>query len=235
MPTVTLEAPAGPLEALLSVPSTGSGPWPGVVLVHDAFGYTDDVKDNARRVADAGYLVVTPNLYGRGGGPKCVAKVFRALLTKHGEAVDDLHAAREFVAAREDCTGAVGIAGFCMGGGFSLVLAPHGFSASAPFYGVPLPRPLDETLRGACPVVASLGARDPLGIGAAAKLEKELEAQGIPHDVKAYPGVGHSFANQLPAQPLMRIVGFGYDEAATEDAWSRVFAFFAEHLRPAAA
>jgi carboxymethylenebutenolidase len=202
-----------------------------VVLVHDLFGYTDDVKNISRRVADAGYVVLTPNLYGRGGGPKCVAKVFRALLTKQGEAVDDLHAAREFLQAREDCTGPVGIAGFCMGGGFSLVLAPHGFAASAPFYGVPLPRPLDETLRGACPVVASFGARDPLGIGAAGKLEKELAAQGIPHDVKAYPGVGHSFANQLPAQPLMRITGFGYSEEATEDAWQRVFAFFAEHLR----
>lgn len=80
-------------------------------------------------------------------------------------------------------------------------------------------------------MVASFGAKDPLGLGAAGKLTKELTAQNIPHDVKAYPGVGHSFANDLPAQPLMRIVGFGKDEAATDDAWNRVFAFFGEHLR----
>jgi carboxymethylenebutenolidase len=43
--------------------------------------------------------------------------------------------------------------------------------------------------------------------------------------------VGHSFANKLPAQPLLRITGFGYNQAATDDAWSRVFAFFEEHLR----
>jgi carboxymethylenebutenolidase len=230
MPTVTLDAPAGPLEALLSVPSTGEGPWPGVVLVHDAFGFTDDIKNISRRVADAGYLVVAPRLFGR-GGPGCVPKVFRALLTKQGDAVDDLHTAREFLAARAECTGAVGIAGFCMGGGFSLVMSPKGFAASAPFYGVPLPRPLDETLRGACPVVASFGAKDPMGRGAAKKLEAELTAQNIPHDVKEYPGVGHSFANELAAQPLMRIVGFGYDQAATDDAWNRVFAFFSSHLR----
>lgn len=230
MSTVTLDAPAGPLEALLAVPSAGTGPWPGVVLVHDVFGFTDDLKTNARRVADAGYVVLAPRLYGR-GGPSCVPAVLRAMLTKKGDAVDDLHTARGFLAARADCTGAVGIAGFCMGGGFSLVMAPKGFAASAPFYGVPLPRPLDETLRGACPVVASFGAKDPMGIGAAGKLERELSAQNIPHDVKAYPGAGHSFANDLPAQPLMRIVGFGRNEAATEDAWNRVFAFFGEHLR----
>jgi carboxymethylenebutenolidase len=229
MTTVTLDAPAGPLEALLSVPSAGTGPWPGVVLVHDISGYSDDLKNHARRVADAGYLVVAPRLFGR-GGPSCVPAVMRALLTRKGDAVDDLQSAREFLAARADCSGKVGIAGFCMGGGFALVMAPKGFAASAPFYGVPLPRPLDETLRGACPVVASFGAKDPLGLGAAAKLTQELTAQNIPHDVKSYPGVGHSFANDLPAQPLMRIVGFGKNEAATDDAWNRVFTFFGQHL-----
>ena len=47
----------------------------------------------------------------------------------------------------------------------------------------------------------------------------------------AYPGAGHTFANQLPAQPLPRITGFGYHAAAEDDAWSRIFAFFGEHLR----
>ncbi|MGV0800007.1 dienelactone hydrolase family protein, partial [Mycolicibacterium elephantis] len=58
-----------------------------------------------------------------------------------------------------------------------------------------------------------------------------VAAKNIPADIKVYPDAGHSFANKLPGQPLMRITGFGYNEAATEDAWRRVFAFFAEHLR----
>ena len=70
-----------------------------------------------------------------------------------------------------------------------------------------------------------------LGLGAANRLRKKLNAKGIPNDVKSYPGVGHSFANQLPAQPLLRVLGFGYNDEATEDAWRRVFAFFGEHLR----
>ena len=53
----------------------------------------------------------------------------------------------------------------------------------------------------------------------------------IANDVKAYPHAGHGFANKLPAQPLLRIAGFGYNQAATEDAWARVFTFFGEHLQ----
>ena len=49
-------------------------------------------------------------------------------------------------------------------------------------------------------------------------------------DIKAYRGAGHGFANKLPGQPLLRITGFGYNRAAADDAWSRVFAFFGEHL-----
>jgi len=118
-----------------------------------------------------------------------------------------------------------------MGGQFALILSPKGFAASAPFYGTPLPKNLEETLSGACPIVASFGARDPIGRGAPAKLNKAVEAQGIAADVKVYPNAGHSFANQLPAQALLRVTGFGYNEAVAEDAWSRVFDFFETHLR----
>lgn len=232
MTGVSLETPDGPVEALHLTPSTGTGPWPGVVVVHDIAGFTADVQGISRRVADAGFAVLTPNLYSRGGAARCIPRVFRELLLQRGRALDDLAAARDFLAASPDCTGAVGIVGFCMGGGFALVMSSQGFGASAPFYGVPLPRHLDDLLHGACPVVASFGARDPIGIGAAGKLRRRLDAAGIPNDVKSYPGVGHSFANRMPAQPLLRIVGFGYDDAATEDAWRRVFAFFGEHLGP---
>ncbi len=139
-------------------------------------------------------------------------------------------AARDHLKALPECTGRVGIAGFCMGGEFALVMSPKGFDASAPFYGTPLPRELSETLDGACPIVASFGARDPIGIGAPKKLQRVLDHKGIPNDVKAYKA-GHSFANKLPAQPLLRITGFGYNQEATEDAWARVFSFFGEHLR----
>ncbi|OSC39543.1 dienelactone hydrolase family protein [Mycobacterium decipiens] len=229
MTTIEIDTPAGPIDALLGVPQ-GEGPWPGVVVVHDAIGYAPDNASISERIARAGYLALTPNMYARGGRARCIIRVFRELLTKRGRALDDVLAARDHLLAMPECSGRVGIAGFCMGGQFALVLSPKGFGASAPFYGTPLPRNLSETLDGACPIVASFGNRDPVGIGAASRLREVAAAKRISADIKSYPGAGHSFANKLPGQPLMRITGFGYHAAATEDAWRRVFAFFGQHL-----
>ncbi|BBY35651.1 carboxymethylenebutenolidase [Mycolicibacter minnesotensis] len=229
MTTIRLEAPGGPLDALLEVPD-GHGPWPGVVLIHDAIGYGRDMQAISERVASAGYVALSPNLYSRGGRARCITRVFRDLLTQRGRALEDILAARDQLLGMSECSGAVGIAGFCMGGQFALILSSSGFGAAAPFYGVPLPRHLEQTLEGACPIVASFGGRDLLGAGAADRLRRLVEDKGIAHDIKVYPEAGHSFANQLPAQPLIRIAGFGYDDAATADAWDRVFAFFGQHL-----
>ena len=132
----------------------------------------------------------------------------RELLTKRGRALDDILAARDHLQSMPECAGRVGIAGFCMGGGFALIMSPKGFSASAPFYGTPLPRNLSETLDGACPIVASFGSRDPLGKGAANKLRETTAAKNITADIKAYPEAGHGFANELPAPTTASRHGF---------------------------
>jgi carboxymethylenebutenolidase len=227
--TISLDTPDGPIDALLDMPE-GDGPWPGVVVVHDVIGYAPDNESVSERIAAAGYLALTPNLYARGGRARCVTRVMRELLSQRGRALDDILAARDHLLSLPECTGTVGVVGFCMGGQFALVMGPKGFAASAPFYGTPLPRHLDETLDASCPIVASFGGHDPIGIGAPARLRKIVDAKHITSDIKVYPGAGHSFANQLPAQQLLRITGFGYNEAATADAWTRVFAFFGEHL-----
>ncbi len=230
MTTIEIDTPAGPIDALLDIPD-GPGPWPGVVIIHDAIGYGPDKESINRRVAAAGYVALTPNLFARGGWARCMTKVIREVITQRGRSLDDVLAARDHLKALPETTDRVGIAGFCMGGQFALVMSPKGFDASAPFYGTPLPRELTATLDEACPIVASFGKRDPIGRGAPEKLQRVLDDKGITNDVKSYPKVGHSFANKNPAQPLLRIAGFGYNEAATQDAWSRVFAFFDEHLR----
>jgi carboxymethylenebutenolidase len=229
--TVQVDAPGGPIDALLSVPE-GDGPFPGVVVVHDAVGYGPDNEATSARIAAAGYLAITPNLYSRGGRARCITRVFREALQQHGRAFDDVLAARDHLLGHPKSSGAVGIAGFCMGGQFALLLGPGNFGASAPFYGTPLPKNIVDTLDASCPVVASFGRRDPLGPGAGPKLQKAAAAEGVPSDIKVYPEAGHSFANQLPIQPFLRIARFGYHADATEDAWQRVFSFFAEHLTP---
>lgn len=234
MPAVTVPTSDGPIDAVLESPREASAaPWPGVVVVHDALGVGRDIRDITARVAEHGYLTLTPDLYSRGGRTRCVVRVFRELLGGRGRAVDDLVAARDLLAARPDCTGKVGVVGFCMGGGFALVLATEGFDVSAPFYG-PLPRRLDAALRGACPIVGSYGARDPMLWNAGARLDAALGRVGVDHDVQTYPGVGHSFANRLVSGSttgaVLRIAGMGYDAEKSADAWRRVFEFFDVHL-----
>src|SRR5690625_2497683 len=118
MTTIDLATPAGPIEALLDIPA-GTGPWPGVVVIHDAVGYAADMEAISERIASAGYLALSPKLYSRGGRARCITRVFRELLTQRGRALDDIMAARDHLLGMPECSGAVGIAGFCMGGQFS--------------------------------------------------------------------------------------------------------------------
>lgn len=232
---VTVPAVAGATQGLrgvLAVPR-GEGPWPGVVMVHEAFGIDDVMRRQVERMASAGYLVLMPDLFTR-GRLRCLVSTFRAMASGRGRAWADIESARRHLAERDDCTGWIGVLGFCMGGGFALVAATRGFDASSVNYGQ-LPRDLDSVAREACPVVASYGARDPGSRGAAATLEAALSRHGIDHDVVEYPDAGHSFLNDAevgprPLRPLMRIAGVGPEPASAADAWRRIEAFFAEHL-----
>ncbi|MEX5721520.1 dienelactone hydrolase family protein [Geodermatophilus maliterrae] len=238
MPTTVIPggASAPELSAHLAVPPVGEGPWPGVVVVHEAFGLTNDVRQQADRLAAAGHLAVAPDLFSAGGALRCLRSTFRSLSRGEGPAFGDLEAARQFLATRADCTGRVGVLGFCMGGGFALVAATRGFDVSAPNYG-PLPDDAEAVLRGACPVVASFGRRDVGLRGAAARLETVLTGLGVEHDVVEYPDAGHSFLNRHDAGPLSaleRVVGLAYHQPSAEDAWGRILRFLDRHLRRAA-
>jgi carboxymethylenebutenolidase len=230
MPAITLP---GDVKAHLAVPPVGTGPWPGVVVLHEAFGLNDDIRQQADRLAAAGYLAVAPDLYSAGGAWRCVRATFRAAMAGRGKAFDDIEAARAWLAARDDCSGRIGVIGFCLGGGFALLTAARGFDASAPNY-AHLPKDLDGALQGACPVVASYGGKDKTLRGTAATLDGALARAGVQRDVREYADAGHSFLNRHdlgPGGAILRVAGIGYHEPSAEDAWGRILRFFETHLR----
>jgi carboxymethylenebutenolidase len=213
----------------------GDGPWPALVLVHEVFGLDDEMKRHADRLAAMGYLVLAPDLLSRGRRVVCLAQTMTALRKGHGQAFDDLESAREALLTDPACTGAVGVIGFCLGGGFALVLAGRpGWDAVAANYGA-LPKDL-AALDRACPVVASYGGRDGYLRGAAAKLDAALSERGVEHDVKEYPGAGHAFLNEADHSPwylapITRLVmHVGPEPESAKDAWGRIEEFLGRHL-----
>jgi len=214
---------------------TAEGPWPGVVMVHEAWGLDDVLRHQAERLASAGFVVLAPDLFGEGRRLRCMISTFTALRARSGLPFDLIRGMRDRLL--DDCqvNGRVGVIGFCMGGGFALLLAADGFDASSVNYGM-VPEDVDEVLRGSCPVVASYGGRDSRLVKDVPRLRAALAANDVPYDLEVYPTAGHSFLNHAPngprlVRPLLRLSHVGPDPVAAADAWRRIEAFFGEHLR----
>jgi carboxymethylenebutenolidase len=231
--------------ALLDRPAAGdsgpSGPRrPAVLVVHEALGLNDDIRRIAARFADAGYVALAPDfLAGLGPRPFCIARFARGIgRVATGRPYRQLGAAQAWLSERSDVDAArIGVAGFCMGGGFALLYAAAAeVQVVAPFYGA-VPKD-DAALAGVCPVVASFGGRDRIFGGGGARLAAALDRLGVDHDVVTYPDAGHSFLNEHAGlvsriEPVLPTRG-RFDPAAAEDAWRRTLAFFDRHLGPQA-
>lgn len=164
------------LNAAVARPEV-AGKHPGVVVIHEVFGDQPEMREVCEEFARHGYVAVMPDLFSaRGPRPICVARTM--VDASRGRVNEDVDAARAWLAAQDDVDGErIGVIGFCMGGGFALAYVgggPPGVRAAAVNYG-PVPKN-SSGLRGACPVVASYGAKDKMiGLTHAECLKRHLE------------------------------------------------------------
>src|SRR5580692_5189424 len=204
MPAISYQVADRTTRGYLAVPPAGAapGPWHGVVVIHEAFGLNDDIRNKADQFAAHGYLALAPDLYHGKSWVRCVVGAARQLRARSGSAFDTLEAARRYLAGRDDCTGRTGVIGFCLGGGFALLCAPR------------------------------YGGRDPMGTKHPERLQRALTVLEIAHDVQVYPGVGHRFLTEPSGAMavLSKFARMNYVESDAADAWRRIYAFFGEHL-----
>jgi carboxymethylenebutenolidase len=206
----------------LSTPD-GAGPHPGVVVIHEAYGLNDNIKDITRRFAEAGYVALAVDLFSDRNRAVCMARYMGGMLlgsvNRYG--IDDLKAALTYLEqGRNVDAKRLGAIGFCMGGGFAIAWActDSRLKAIAPFYAAN-PRPIDVVSR-LCPVVGSYPEKD-FTAKAGRALDRALEQKHIAHEIKIYPDARHSFFNEKSSS---------YNQAAAEDSWSRVMKFFGEQI-----
>jgi carboxymethylenebutenolidase len=227
MPANSVAIPSGSstIGGYLAVPD-GVGPHPAVVVIHEAHGLNDNIRQIARRFYDEGYAALAVDLFSGRNRVLCMARLMSAMLRTAPDrfGIRDLRAALDYLSTVPSVDAArLGAIGFCMGGGLAIAWActDDRLQAIAPFYATN-PRPFTAVAR-LCPVVGSYPGRD-FTAASGRKLNTALDGYGIPYDVKIYPDAGHSFFNDE---------GRTYQPDAAADSWERVLVFFDSRVRKA--
>jgi carboxymethylenebutenolidase len=215
----------GSIRGYLVEPAKAAGKLPGVLVVHENRGLNPYIEDVARRLGTANFLAFAPDgLTSVGGYPGddekggvAFSKVDRAKMT------EDFVAAARWLKARSDCTGKIGVVGFCYGGGIANTLAVRmggDLAAAVPFYGGQPPAADAAMIKA--PLLlhyASLDTRVNAGWPA---YEEALKANKVTYTEYIYEGANHGFHNDTTPR---------YDEKAAKLAWERTLEFFNKYLR----
>ncbi|MCC7032254.1 MAG: dienelactone hydrolase family protein [Acidobacteria bacterium] len=216
---------SGKVRGYLVRPAGATGRLPGVLVVHENRGLNPHIEDIARRMALENFLAFAPDaLTPLGGYPAAGEDEARALFAKLDQAKtrEDMVAAAAFLKARPECTGRVGVVGFCYGGSIANMLATRipELGAAVPFYGGQ-PGAEDAAKIKAPLLIHYAGVDERVNAGWPA-YKTALEAAGVPYTMHLYEGTQHGFNNDTTPR---------YDKAAAALAWQRTIDFFKTHLR----
>jgi carboxymethylenebutenolidase len=222
----TVQSPDGngSIRGYLARPAKG-GKLPGVLVIHENRGLNPYIEDVARRLAVENYLAFAPDgLTSVGGYPgdeEKAAKLFGTVDAK--KMMEDFVASANWLKSRPDCTGKLGVVGFCFGGGVSNNLAVRlgsNLSAAVPFYGSQ-PSAAD-TAKIKTPLLLHYASLDTRINGGWPAFEEALKANHVTYTGYIYEGANHGFHNDTTPR---------YDEAAAKLAWQRTLDFFTKYLR----
>lgn len=216
----------GHAHGYLALPAAGRGP--GVIVIQEWWGLTDHIVDIANRLAAAGFVALAPDLFGgRTTHDSDEAGRLMSQLPVE-QAARDLAGAVDFLLAHEAVTSSkVGAVGFCMGGGFVLLLAAQQgdkIGAAVPFYGVGQGVP-DQYAGLTAAVQGHYGESDDFYPAADARAQElQIRAQSGSDDIEFffYPA-GHAFHND---QDLLGT----YDAENAKLAWQRTIDFLTSRL-----
>jgi len=236
--TRTLDVAGGPMPLFVARPD---GPARGaVVVIQEAFGVNDHIRDVTRRFAAAGYHAVAPNLFHRTGAPAFGYDDITVVIP-HVLALDDADLLSDVEGAVAELRGdgwadrQIGIVGFCMGGRVTFLIAGNlSLGAAVGFYGGGIVHGRTESMPSLLPLVSGMrtpwlglfGDADPgIPVDEVEQLRGVLAADaGVDTSVVRYPGAEHGFHCDARS---------AYDGAAATDAWARTLDWLDGHLAPA--
>lgn len=199
---------------------------PGIIVIHENRGLNPHIEDIARRLALANFMAFAPDaltsLGGFPGDDYRGGEMFRKVDPK--KMAEDFVAAAMWLKARPDCTGKIGVTGFCYGGSTSNMLAFRlgaDLSAAVPFYGAPPAKDDITKIKGA--ILVHHGELDTRLAMTWPDYDKALTAINVPHEGYIYPGAVHGF--NCDATPER------YNKAAADLAWQRTIGWFNKYTR----
>jgi carboxymethylenebutenolidase len=223
--TIEIDSPkgTGKVKGYFARPASAKGKLPGVLVIHENRGLNPHIEDIARRFALEGFEALAPDeLTSAGGYPGDEDKA-RELFGKvdQAKALEDFIAAFNTLKSRPDCTGKIGVVGFCWGGGMTNKLAVNvPIAAGAPFYGAQ--PPADDIKKIKAPMLIHYADKDDRINAGIPAFEEALKANKVKYEIFKYDGTQHGFNNDTTPR---------YDKAAAATAWKRTVDFFKKNLK----